>query len=653
MYTNSSVYDGLESWLSSRYSKKVAYLMSDIKKSGLTFNRNLFNLVIDCCKETYPNFSWDMYYNYGNAKIIIDDSDPVPMKNGFGLGMMDCVISFTQACIYQLVMSKSLVEGISLDAKFWSDDMVIKVRHNSDLEISLDCANDILEEYDRYAALCGLRIHEKKPYASRKGVFLETYGTSYYAPWDHSKKCQWTGCLFDSLKSRTISQAKHIFATVSLEVPEELDYLLHEALQRITAFWGFEFSKHETTYPYEIGGWMYYMEEGFNMLFHWLDDQVESTDLLKCLNVSLKSRHFKYPLLKFHKDNKDYIDAIISKGWLDDPSSLSWDKIARTSLTTFYKGRKAAVSYEHKYQKKREDIWKENPKDLTILGSMFDMWDQVKSVGWFLPPLFTIDRKFDVNLLPTPKIVKDYVPHEIDCLRCWLNFTNIKGAEISVSDPNVKYSDHSPEDLIAMYLWDKSKGKLLSTANVAFCISNGYDYERVNSRIQSKFGDFVFKKTADLQDVIQFMEEISGFKGEYIFPLGSIKRAVMTDFDNIVTTPGQVGYEESLAIIGGSDKLKASGNIGFEISHHIDSIIKDARAVTFPNKIVPAEPLPDVTSTYGGSEALQKYMASVVSVFSFGHRENQKIEPEDYSFDPLASGGGDYSSSGLFDEEDY
>lgn len=49
------------------------------------------------------------------------------MKNGFGLGMLDCVISFTQACIYNMLLSRHVVEGLNTQAKFWSDDSVIKV----------------------------------------------------------------------------------------------------------------------------------------------------------------------------------------------------------------------------------------------------------------------------------------------------------------------------------------------------------------------------------------------------------------------------------------------------------------------------------------------------------------------------------------------
>jgi hypothetical protein len=193
-YSDPTVLDGLEAYLSCGYSRRVGYLMSDIRKSGLTFNRNLHNALIEVLHAKMPAWGWDRYRDFGQAEIFLPYRNSWHrIKNGYGLGIMDCVISFTQAIVFQMWRERHPWEGYHLSGKFWSDDSVVKVRTSSDHDIDDEKMQDILDSYNGFYTECGIVIHGEKPYFSKKGVFLETYGTHYKYPWDHATDGQYIG----------------------------------------------------------------------------------------------------------------------------------------------------------------------------------------------------------------------------------------------------------------------------------------------------------------------------------------------------------------------------------------------------------------------------------------------------------------------------
>jgi hypothetical protein len=245
-YYNPKVLEGLETFLSCGYSHKVGYVMTDIKKSGLTFNRNLHNAIIEVLHEEMPTWGWDLFHDYGGAYVTLPHKQSrTRIKNGYGLGMLDCVISFTQAIVYNMWIDSTDLYGYRLTGKFWSDDSVIKIRTSEDHDIDDEKMESIMSSFNGYAKRIGIVIHDEKPYFSKKGVFLETYGTHYKDPWDHTKIGQYIGCLFDALKAPSIYRAKEIFAALSMEVPQSLRPWLTTAMDIIIPFWGYELHPEE------------------------------------------------------------------------------------------------------------------------------------------------------------------------------------------------------------------------------------------------------------------------------------------------------------------------------------------------------------------------------------------------------------------------
>jgi len=159
-----------------------------------------------------PDWGWDKFFDYGGATISIPSIGKTSrITNGYGLGMMDCVISFTQSVLYNMWIESTELYGYRLDAKFWSDDSVIRVRSSPDHDIDDDKLNYLMSSYNAHSSKFGIIVHDEKPYFSRLGVFLETYGTTD-VPWDHVKRGQYIGCLFDTLKAPSIYRAKEMFS---------------------------------------------------------------------------------------------------------------------------------------------------------------------------------------------------------------------------------------------------------------------------------------------------------------------------------------------------------------------------------------------------------------------------------------------------------
>jgi len=177
-YDNPDVLKGIERYLTSNNWREV-FIMLDLKKSGLTFNRNIFNLLIEVLHENYPTWGWMRFYNYANCEVF-HKGVYKPCTNGFGLGLMDCVVSFVQAVVYRIWVSEMnpFPSGINAEAKFWNDDSVVKITIDRDFPNFdvMEVVSNHFQEYGAFMTSLGMNVHLKKPYMSYKGVFLESYG---------------------------------------------------------------------------------------------------------------------------------------------------------------------------------------------------------------------------------------------------------------------------------------------------------------------------------------------------------------------------------------------------------------------------------------------------------------------------------------------
>lgn len=534
-YSNPRVNEGLEKWLSSD-SHRNGYVMSDIKKSGLTFNRNIHNALIDVLAEAYPAWGWEDYYNYGNAKLHFASTDQwVPIRNGYGLGMLDCVISFTQACIYNMfIENNEHVAPYRLQAKFWSDDSVIRVRNIIDQELDIPQLDELMGEYNEFATKCGIVIHGKKPYVSRCGVFLETYGTSWQIRWDHAKRGQYLGCLFDVLKAPSIYRAKEIFATLCLEIPEEVRPWITTILDVIVPFWGYEFSEHETTVPFEAGGWVYSIEDGFNTFM--LEAQEWDHPVLCNLTKMCMMPRPRKRVLALHKEHEDYISSLINMGIEDDPTAYSWRRLSESVLKQDYKQVQDICALEKKILKCRQSYWKkilQGTRD-TELAYLVNYWDSCKGAGWYLPPRMCVE-KVKIEDLYDIVLEEDKIkPPDISVVRAWLFACQKLGSKVSVCDPYCDYTD--PESAASIMLTKLSHGKHAPLNKLAFCLNYGYDYEALRKKLRDKYGLGSWIKGLDQEcdKVCNMLSRIiTSTKGHYVYPLVGTPYSILTRLEGI------------------------------------------------------------------------------------------------------------------------
>jgi hypothetical protein len=526
-YYDPSFMTGLEGWLTS-YNNSTGYLMSDIKKSGLTFNRHLFNLLIKVLHEKMPTWGWDFFKDYGGATIDLNNgSKPELIKNGFGLGMMDCVISFTQAVIYNVLLEKEDLNMYHLDAMFWSDDSVIRARMKSGTELDIDPLNDLMDKFNCIASECGIVIHEKKPFATTQGVFLETYGRNF-PRWDTQKRGQYIGCLFETLKAPDIFRAKEVFATLVADVPESMARYVSLALSSIIDYWGYEFSPLEAHMPFECGGWMYFIEDGFNTLFY---DAQESEDSEYCKLVKL-CMVAKPPrrVLKLHKEHEDYIEQLIDMGWHDDPTALSWTMLAGSSLKQDYKASQDMVSEELKILKKRQEFYRHADKtSYTELGALHLFWDRSKKTGFYLPPPFALER------LEGSHVASDFVAEKprirFSKERAWLYLTKQRGATVDVIDPHTAYTSYA--SVAGTLLRALSGSRHVTIHQCAFALENGYDLERLSISLWKKLGHlYVIKRDQDpcAETIKLLTESMTPFRGDTVFPLPGTPYSILTEY---------------------------------------------------------------------------------------------------------------------------
>jgi hypothetical protein len=371
----------------------------------------------------------------------------------------------------------------------------------------------ILDQYNSKAAECGIKVHEKKPYISCKGVFLESYGEAYRFPWDHTKGSQWLGCLFDTLKAPTIGRAKEIFSTICLEVPEMLDPWISYIQDVVISYWGYEFHKDEYLSPVELGGWRYIIKDNFNMLFWWLMDQNENSKIHKLLNVKLNS-HKEIPLSELQRSNKEYIKSIISRGWIDDPSHLSWKMMSKTALCSFNKGYRSLFRVEVKFEKKKQFYWKDKPPE-TMYYLTKKLWEEVNELGWYLPPEFTTSTSFSRHVREK---VCEFKPRDFDLNRAYLHLTRHKGSILELNDPLLDYKSVTDSDLASYILWNISKGYKIPASDAYFALTYGYDYDKVYRAISGIIGDFTFKSDFPVEQMEKFFSICHTFKGIIFIP---------------------------------------------------------------------------------------------------------------------------------------
>lgn len=269
------------------------FLMSDQKKSGLTFPRHMIMEFYKTLHNLFPLWGFNLIEGWSNATIRINGKD-VPFTNGVGLGMMNATVSIIVAILFEIWVENQDPE-FRLNGQFYNDDQVIRVwtGDRSKVMIYDDSLADLGRSWDNHLESYGLIIHKKKPFLSRAGILLEQYGDDFSINSD--KRVQKVCNLFKSLKATDIAAAKECFHSSAQALPSEMSHYIPEILSIVTAYWGSEFSKTgfpELALPYDLGGWLSSTENGFNTLFYDMtSNHTDWMDVAGFLEVSSPRNH--------------------------------------------------------------------------------------------------------------------------------------------------------------------------------------------------------------------------------------------------------------------------------------------------------------------------------------------------------------------------
>jgi hypothetical protein len=415
----------LEEWLSDPNSM---YLMSDQSKCGLTFPPNLIEDVLIVLDETYPNSIFKIgLEGFRNREIFID-GERYAQHLGPNLGMMNEYVSFAMGCLVELFRDQ--IGQQDFVAMMYNDDQILRYPRERATASSM---MDIGESWDNFMIQYGCTVHEKKPFWSRNGCFLETFGYKDNKKFKCRKDNQVVLNLFWSLLCVNITHAKEYVASCFDQFDEVQRKMAEPALCSIVSLFGNEFLDKERLFSYPIGWVRKRNEDGLNMI---LEDILtyDGSDIrdLKLANTLLARKPVKY-----NKRIKDKAMSLIkSKAMpiLELPHEVdsSFEKLKKTVISPYL-----GIKYNEKadvyrsWKLERYKLFKESRVDpMEILDRRFDLFTNA-----FIP--YELRRRYKSKLdIPVSGNIK-YVyqeegdkPHLRQLLKCHQNGGKFKDVEL-------------------------------------------------------------------------------------------------------------------------------------------------------------------------------------------------------------------------------
>lgn len=248
------------SWLPVWLSGSYTFLMVDQKKCGITFSKDLMRETLDAILEVYPKSALSYVRDALDNHTLYVNGQTFHPKRGFGLGMVNELVSFSMACLMELFFNQypRPYQGL-----VFNDDQVIRVP----FEESPENAYTYFLDWEMFMESAGLEVHPGKSfYAHGAGVFLEEYG--HRSDFCCRKEGKFAMNILYALMAPCISVAKSYVADLSLlegSDSEEFQSCLEFLINRV----GYEFTYDEVNYPFPIG-WTIHRRSGTYTLFEEL-----------------------------------------------------------------------------------------------------------------------------------------------------------------------------------------------------------------------------------------------------------------------------------------------------------------------------------------------------------------------------------------------
>jgi hypothetical protein len=232
-----------------RVLKRNAFLHLDFKKFGLTFPRQLMNIVIQ---------EIGSYIGFDTRDLIIKDmtvqigTECFKTERGTMLGWLDSINSIAVCAILHDLVRK----GIEMDFITFNDDVEISMRARDvpgKLELLRSLVIGVIDSFD-------IPISLKKTYGSRASVFLERYVYfDRHYDLDMYKEQLTVKAYAQSCTTRFPWKAKMLFSAAEQWTKSEY------ANDRCRDTCDREFSQMEYTESLWAGGWFIKMKDGLDM----------------------------------------------------------------------------------------------------------------------------------------------------------------------------------------------------------------------------------------------------------------------------------------------------------------------------------------------------------------------------------------------------
>jgi hypothetical protein len=293
------------------------YMMVDLKKSGLTFPRELVLTVLKVLKERIPSRALDLAYEgyKTNPLLYVDDGNlPKAMTSGLGLGMLNELVTLVMCLIFRIKKKEDFFPN---DTKGWfiGDDQLIYWPKGN----SLKTEKELIEGWEQTLKDYGFQVHGKKPLIGRYPQFCDHWCKTKL---NTEKRVRQYNILLSFLDGCNIHHAKILFSNVFKKYwglsAEDNEY----ALDLAQSYWGSESDPDiERFLPIECGGWTQIIRDGLNDFLNMCSEGLIPTNYQQILLVKpkgldefckLKSKFSKRNDFKWVFDTNEEYTSIFS-----------------------------------------------------------------------------------------------------------------------------------------------------------------------------------------------------------------------------------------------------------------------------------------------------------------------------------------------------
>jgi len=312
------------------------FFCRDVKKDGLTKNRELVRATLRVINKKYPNLPASKYFSIFDDFTVEIEGKIYNPPRGVGLGMSSAITTIIQAAVLRMSLDK-LYENYthgSVEGLFYHDDAAF----GSDNEDTLETFKDI--DYDTCAQL-GIVANKRKSFSGRNFVLCEHYSDAIF-----DKKESYQRTTLKQLHcSENITHAKFQWLSVYRYIdPEYWELYINE----LTNHFGYEFYAQEVGGPALLGGWIPYSYQKVDVTLYLLDRLPYKTEQAASLCGLEPVKHYpgkrRYGKSAYHPPVKQIFPHLQNFGdskvflvdqTMDQVSSLM-TRLDRVGLTSWY-----------------------------------------------------------------------------------------------------------------------------------------------------------------------------------------------------------------------------------------------------------------------------------------------------------------------------